>query len=303
MANEKDLDSIFDSMADNDLAVASERELAEAEPEGEPIEDGEQDGEEPAIEADAPVVNEPVTIKPVANKPVEKAVTQPAIIGIPGITDVKDEQTATDDDDSEAAALKNPHSPEAKAFQKARKRAQKAEQEALELRGQLEALKSAEQTTSTETVNSGDVDIEDDDYVQGSQVKTMISGVEKRIRAELEAKEADRRVKDFEQRTVSAAEQFSKVHPDFAVRMQLAKTIMPFNEDERKSIIASANPAEAAYNIIGEKQKLFQTAIGITSPVNNTSPAVNAQGAQSKTETNNNDGFSDNDAAFRAFLG
>ena len=295
----KDLEDIFDKMADNDLAVASAAELAEEELNGEP-EEGELEGEEPAIEADAPVTKEPVAAAP-AVKPVAEA------IGIPGITDAKDETgTEIDDDGGEAAALKNPHSPEAKAFQKARKRAQKAEQEAAELRKQLEALKSSEQTTSTEAVDSGNtVDIDDDDYVQGSQVKTLITSVEQRIeakiRAELAAKEADRKVKDFEQRAITSAEQFSKEHPDFAVRMKLAKTIMPFNEDERKLILASLNPAETAYNIIGEKQALFQSAIGITVPVNNTSPAVNAPSAQ--TKTNNNDGFEDDNAALRAFMG
>jgi len=297
MAN--DLEDIFDKMADNDLAVASAAELAEEEIEDDAIE-ADSEGKEPAIEADAPVTKEPVAAAP-AVKPVAEA------IGIPGITDAKDETgTEIDDDGGEAAALKNPHSPEAKAFQKARKRAQKAEQEAAELRKQLEALKSSEQTTSTEAVDSGNtVDIDDDDYVQGSQVKTLITSVEQRIeakiRAELAAKEADRRVKDFEQRAITSAEQFSKEHPDYAVRMKLAKTIMPFNEDERKLILASPNPAETAYNIIGEKQALFQSAIGITVPVNNTSPAVNAPSAQ--TKTNNNDGFEDDNAALRAFMG
>ncbi len=298
MAN--DLEDIFDKMADNDLAVASAAELAEEEIEDDAIK-ADSEGEEPAIEADAPVTKEPVAAAP-AVKPVAEA------IGIPGITDAKDETgTEIDDDGGEAAALKNPHSPEAKAFQKARKRAQKAEQEAAELREQLEALKSSEQTTSTEAVDSGNtVDIDDDDYVQGSQVKALITSVEQRIeakiRAELAAKEADRKVKDFEQRAITSAEQFSKDHPDYAVRMKLAKTIMPFNEDERKLILASPNPAETAYNIIGEKQALFQSAIGITVPVNNTSPAVNAQSAQTKTETNN-DGFQDDNAALRAFMG
>ncbi len=295
----KDLEDIFDKMADNDLAVASAAELAEEEIEDDAIE-ADSEGEEPAIEADAPVTKEPVAAAP-AVKPVAEA------IGIPGITDAKDETgTEIDDDGGEAAALKNPHSPEAKAFQKARKRAQKAEQEAAELREQLEALKSSVQTTSTEAVDSGNtVDIDDDDYVQGSQVKTLIASVEQRIeakiRAELAAKEADRKVKDFEQRAITSAEQFSKDHPDYAVRMKLAKTIMPFNEDERKLILASPNPAETAYNIIGEKQALFQSAIGITVPVNNTSPAVNAPSAQ--TKTNNNDGFEDDNAALRAFMG
>lgn len=300
MAN--DLEDIFDKMADNDLAVASAAELAEEEIEDDAIE-ADSEGKEPAIEADAPVTKEPVAAAP-AVKPVAEA------IGIPGITDAKDETgTEIDDDGGEAAALKNPHSPEAKAFQKARKRAQKAEQEAAELREQLEALKSSEQTTSTEAVDSGNtVDIDDDDYVQGSQVKTLIRSVEQRIeakiRAELAAKEADRKVKDFEQRAITSAEQFSKEHPDFAVRMKLAKTIMPFNEDERKLILASPNPAETAYNIIGEKQALFQSAIGITVPVNNTSPVTTAQSVQTKTETNNNnDGFAGDDEAFVAFMG
>ncbi len=302
----KDLEDIFDKMADNDLAVASAAELAEEELNGEP-EEGELEGEEPVIEADAPVTKEPVAAAPAAKTVVETVKPVAEAIGIPGITDAKDETgTEIDDDGGEAAALKNPHSPEAKAFQKARKRAQKADQEAAELREQLEALKSSEQTTSTEAVDSGNtVDIDDDDYVQGSQVKTLITSVEQRIeakiRAELAAKEADRKVKDFEQRAITSAEQFSKEHPDFAVRMKLAKTIMPFNEDERKLILASLNPAETAYNIIGEKQALFQSAIGITVPVNNTSPAVNAPSAQ--TKTNNNDGFEDDNAALRAFMG
>jgi len=272
--NEFDVGSIYDAMPENQEALEAEQESQE----DNDTDDVREQSADVSVDDDA---------------------TDDRNVGIPGIYDIAEKQKeaeAAKGDDAEEAEPEGVDPATAAAFKKYRKRAQAAEEKARELEERLASINPDEgesvSNTQTDAVNSGIDDIDDEDFITGAQVKKTISGLERKIRQELELERQKLETAQFEQKAITSEQAARAKYPDYAQKMQIAKS-MPFTAEEKKQIASAADPAITAYELVEKKIAPLRSVLGLSNDV----------AKETKQQSLGDEGFEDEDEALRAFAG
>lgn len=236
-------------------------------------------------------------------------------------TSVEAEKQVTDGQEEQASALlglasgygadKEPQdgleadvdTKQAAAFQRYRQRAQEAERKAAELEQRLLEARngySSSETTYTEAENSG-VDIDDDDFVIGKDVKALLNNATKQItetvQQRLAREAAERQSVDYSRRVAASEPIARQKYPDFDEVIKLSQTeAFRYTLSEIQAIQSASDPAETAYRLMTGKRDSIRKALGIDSapqkPQGNTVQQTEQNGAVTEDDAFNAWAFS-----------